>query len=266
MDQKNNDSEQGTTGPVVDSIQALREAMNRIEQEHGNTDAFKTFMDELNAKGHLQGKKAKTRKNSSADKQFKHYVNKLEVSPTFMATDSNLVKYFLMRALQRTGAEIVLSEFGYKNCIMDVLSVASGRAIEFEIKATRADYFADFDKKMFTGVPVNKHGLIAGGGTMVTKFFFVVPANMVDIRECPQHAGLIWYDMYGDVPVFRVVKPAPRLNKDYLSPGTWQLIARKLMLRSNSLMDRYVNNRFKAIETNSDYAYSNAYDKATDQR
>lgn len=264
-EQINTGDNQGTS-PVADSIQKLRDEMARIEQQFGNTDAFKQFQDEMASKGNITGKKAQKRNVERAEKQFKNYAQKLDVSPEFTAADCNLVRYFLIRALQSTGTDIVLAEFAYKNCFLDLFAVTAGRAMEFEVKASREDYFKDFEKKMFTGVPVNKHGLIAAGKTIISKFYFVVPANMVDVRECPQHAGLIWYELLGDVPIFRVVKPAPLLCKEYLQAGTWMLISQRLMVRCRNLQDRYINNKFKSIERNSDYAYSNTYDKATDKR
>lgn len=92
------------------------------------------------------------------------------------------------------GYDVVLPNFffGYNEC--DVFRInKSDFVIEYEIKISRADFFADFKK---TGLTDNKHEKLKTGigNYCPNRFFFVMPAGLVDISEIPSYAGLITYD------------------------------------------------------------------------
>ncbi len=91
------------------------------------------------------------------------------------------------------GYDVLLPNFffGYNEC--DLFRITqSDYVFEYEIKISRADFFADFKKKTFGTL---KHDdLKAGvGGYVPNRFFFVVPEGLVKISEVPPYAGLIYY-------------------------------------------------------------------------
>lgn len=164
--------------------------------------------------------------------------------------DTDLVRYFLMQSLVKSGgADIVTAEFAYCNQICDILAVIKGRAVEFEIKTSRSDLANDFKKVMMNNGPKNKHGFISAGHTLISRFYFVVPFGMISADDLPVHVGVIFYSIVDDMPDFRVVRQAPMLHETakYLSAGEWATIAKKLYVKSENLLDRYCNNKFKAI-------------------
>lgn len=158
-------------------------------------------------------------------------------------TNNNIVRFFLKDILLSAGYDIVLAEFKYRGCWADLFSVVGNRAIEFEIKSSRQDYFNDFKKTMYAGAFVNKHSYISSGKSVISRFYFVVPEGMVDIEECPYHTGLIYYTAL-DIPVFRIVKHAPLLSKEFLPGGTWSTIAKRLMVRNQNLCIRYQDTEY----------------------
>lgn len=161
--------------------------------------------------------------------------------------DVDLVRFFLMEFLFRSRFDIVISEYEYKRTIADIYAVVENRAVEFEIKGSRSDYFTDFKKKMFVGRLVDKHSQIKSGKSGISRFYFVVPEGMIDYNEVPEYSGLIYYQLHKGIPVFRVVKPAPLITKDFLSPHVWSTISKKLMVRARNIADRYINNKYTEL-------------------
>lgn len=91
---------------------------------------------------------------------------------------------------------------GWFEC--DLIEITSaGYFIEYEIKISRADFRADFDKarpdwsKPYRfGMPqemLNKHDRLNTDLTDATprRFYFVVPEGMIDREHVPHYAGLI---------------------------------------------------------------------------
>jgi len=109
--------------------------------------------------------------------------------------------------------DIVLPNFFMGHYEADVIKITgSDYVIEYEIKISRSDYFADF-KKGFRNwrnkVTTLKHDMIKSGDHTSNRFYFVVPKGLIDVSECPKHAGLIVHDGVW----LQVVKPAPLLHK-----------------------------------------------------
>lgn len=105
---------------------------------------------------------------------------------------------------------------------IDFLTVTSSNyAIEYEIKVSRSDFFADFKKK--------KHRQMARGkGGKISKFYYVCPLDMIKEKEVPSYAGLIYVDKYGQLIT---VKKAPRLVSDKLTHDEITKIYRSIMFR-----------------------------------
>lgn len=98
--------------------------------------------------------------------------------------------------------------FGRNEC--DVFSLThSGYAFEFEVKISRADFFADLKK-------IDKHkrysDCSAGGskdGFVPNRFFYVCPKGLIKPEEVPEYAGL----MYASSFSLQYIKDAPLLHK-----------------------------------------------------
>src|SRR5690606_851431 len=78
---------------------------------------------------------------------------------------------------------------------MDLLGIRrSGYVDEIEIKLDRADFKADFKKR----VPSNprchglKHDVLAAGDGLPNYFAFAVPEGLVEPGEVPDYAGLYY--------------------------------------------------------------------------
>jgi hypothetical protein len=100
---------------------------------------------------------------------------------------------------------------------------AAGYFREYEVKVSLADFRADAGKESTAWTPgqgrrvERKHDLLARGDPRgPSRFWYVVPAGLVDVAAVPAWAGLIemhtapscaWYRE-------RVVRPAPRLHRE----------------------------------------------------
>lgn len=94
----------------------------------------------------------------------------------------------------RSGAyDIVIPNFYYGFYEMDLFRLMpSGFIVEYEIKISRSDFKADFQKGNddYRG---NKHKDLHTGKRICNRFFFVVPFQMVMPEDIPAYAGLIYY-------------------------------------------------------------------------
>lgn len=96
------------------------------------------------------------------------------------------------------GYDIVLPNYYFGRYECDVFRIQeSGYTVEYEIKVSREDFFADF-KKGFKG---EKHcNLKAGTGfNCPNRFYFVVPKGLVKAEEVPEYAGLLTYEFGFDI-------------------------------------------------------------------
>ena len=91
--------------------------------------------------------------------------------------------------------------------------------IEFEIKLSRSDYCADFNKQ-------RKHARLSEmtpGKFLPTRFFYVTPEFLVLPRDVPAYAGLVYCRFRNEyrpsIPLVTVVRQAPRLSKTKVGAG-----------------------------------------------
>lgn len=125
--------------------------------------------------------------------------------------------------------------------------------VEYEIKLTKRDFDADFDKchhkfdRATDGsrvrVPVTKHDFYVSGdkciGTVAVprpkQFYFVCPKNMVSVDAIPEHAGLIYFDHRQSYAFgMQIEKRAPSLKNptrlsdhnlfSLLYKATWKMV------------------------------------------
>lgn len=94
----------------------------------------------------------------------------------------------------------------------------AGFATEYEIKVSHADFKADFRK-------FGKHGRLAGDwvgkNCGPSRFFYVMPAEMVAVNDIPPYAGLIFckwqLGQRRAYPLLTLMRKAPRLRKTAVS-------------------------------------------------
>lgn len=102
---------------------------------------------------------------------------------------------------------------------------------EIEVKISRSDFFADFNKsyKHWDINPepktINKHDLIQTG-QRTNKFYFLVTVNLIKAEEIPEKYGLIYYNK--ERRYFTVIKPAKFLHKNKLEDKDYQNIMLKI--------------------------------------
>lgn len=100
----------------------------------------------------------------------------------------------------------------------DVLSVDRfDYTTEYEVKRSRPDFLADFNKK-------EKH-YSTSNGYGCNYFYFACPNNLIKPYEIPEYAGLIYASAQGS----RVIKRAPQLHKESLTYSQLRKIAVKIM-------------------------------------
>jgi hypothetical protein len=139
------------------------------------------------------------------------------------------IQTLLFRYLQDKGHSFIAPNccaLGYE---ADLLSVPdSGFCYEYEIKTTRADFKADAAKR-------NKHDSYSNAGNMRSlsrarrapaRFYYVVPAHLVEPAEVPVHSGLMFVLENGTI---ETIKQAPWLHHEMLGFDTYRRIANSLM-------------------------------------
>lgn len=118
--------------------------------------------------------------------------------------------------------DILIPNFYFERFEMDLFKLNDGGMVtEYEIKISRSDFKNDFTKcfevydkaaaDWRTPVKKLKHEELAAGRLKVNRFWFVVPAGLIELKEVPKHAGLLQFNKYGG---FDVVKNAPLLTKE----------------------------------------------------
>lgn len=149
------------------------------------------------------------------------------------------IKFDLMYWCRSGSGDIILPNFYVGQWEMDVCVLKpSGYTTEYEIKISRSDFKADFNKsewskqmvKRFAGREDQfdnklKHDQIKSG-MRCNRFFFVVPFQMVLPEDVPDHCGLI----YHREGTLTIVKNAPLLGKSKFS--RYDTLARKVALKN----------------------------------
>lgn len=106
----------------------------------------------------------------------------------------------------------------YEGWECDVLSVAYNNTItEYEVKKTRADFKADFNKK-------DKH-FSTSNGYGANFFYYACPVGLIKKEELPEYAGLIYCSPKGSY----ISKKAPQLHNDRITFNQLKKVATKIM-------------------------------------
>jgi len=106
----------------------------------------------------------------------------------------------------------------YEGWECDVLSVSYNDTVtEYEIKRTRADFKADFNKK-------DKH-FSTSNGYGANYFYYVCPVGLIKPGELPEYAGLVYCNNKGGY----IAKKAPILHNETITFKQLKKIASKIM-------------------------------------
>lgn len=113
--------------------------------------------------------------------------------------------------------------FGRNEC--DVFSIThSNYRIEYEVKISRSDFFADKNKK-------DKHLRYSTSSTnegfVPNRFFYVCPEGLINKEEVPMYAGLL----YISNGIVFYEKDAPLLHKDKIDKNFLHAFADKMYHR-----------------------------------
>lgn len=126
----------------------------------------------------------------------------------------------LLKYGRKDPGEIMIPNFFCFMYEMDMFKLMAKTqfVIEYEVKISRADYFNDFKKcfGQYQKPPVYKHQSLAEGRG-ANRFFFVVPQDLISVKEVPHYAGLMYYED-GKITT---VKPAPLLHQRKFEDYQW---------------------------------------------
>lgn len=116
---------------------------------------------------------------------------------------SDKISLSIMNQCKGSNYDILIPNFFVGMYEMDVFKIsASGIVSEYEIKISRSDFKADFNKTA-------KHDLLKAGRLTTNRFFFVTPKDLLTINDIPKYAGWLEYsDNY-----LHTKKNAPLLHK-----------------------------------------------------
>ncbi len=140
------------------------------------------------------------------------------------------------------GYEIVIPNFFMSLYEMDMFRLMqSGFVIEYEIKISKSDFKADFEKGTtnWRGEKIEggKHEDLKGGKRICNRFFFVAPEGIIDVKDVPEYAGLIVYKN----DTLHMVKNAPLLHKRKATDdkNLFKNLAERLSFREEHVRHKY---------------------------
>ncbi len=150
-----------------------------------------------------------------------------------MATEREIQQAFYNRNWQRY--EIVVNNMYVTNAFSesDLFAVReSGFCDEIEIKKTKSDFNADFDKVIRKNCrDFNKHEQISNGDLTCNYFSFLIPEPLFDRVAIPDYAGVYLFSEWGgDLYVFEKKKP-PRLHARKITLERKYKMLKKLQYR-----------------------------------
>lgn len=163
---------------------------------------------------------------------------------------SNKIKIDLLQFARCHFEDIVVPNYYIGDFEMDVFKLSkSGYIIEYEIKISRNDFFADFLKTSMRRsyesyssfddrrIRERKHDLIKSG-SRCSRFYFVTPVGIVTIKDVPDYCGLIQQNEFGG---FGIVKNAPLLNRKKVEDTFYRKLAIQLSERDHMNKRKLIN-------------------------
>jgi len=126
---------------------------------------------------------------------------------------------------------------------MDIIAIrSSGYIDEIEIKLTKSDFKADFNKKIgnrWNG-NTNKHkALKEGSNLLICNYFsFLIPKGLVDIDLIPEYCGVYIYNDNGKRKFVYEVRKANIIHKKKQDVKLHREIGIKMMYRYWNLLNK----------------------------
>jgi hypothetical protein len=153
--------------------------------------------------------------------------------------ESEILRTHLMAYLRyEKDFHILASEVKYNQCWSDVLAYKDNKIYEYEVKVSKADFKADFKKKLGSkryGQQQNKHDVYlqktASSKFIPHYFLFVIPEKLEDFvveycKETCAKYGVLVFDGAG----FRSAKRSSKLNDAVCNPR----VKEKIIMRATS--------------------------------
>ena len=132
---------------------------------------------------------------------------------------STIQRRIIKQCLQNYHFLVVKNFYFFDGWECDVMSVNRwDQTTEYEVKRTRSDFIADFNKK-------DKH-FSTSNGYGCNYFYYACPEGLIKKYDLPEYAGLIYCNNKGS----RLVKQAPILHNNKLTFDQLKKIAQKIML------------------------------------
>jgi hypothetical protein len=151
------------------------------------------------------------------------------------------IKFALMRDVRSGTSDIIIPNFYLGWYEMDLCKIMkSGYVVEYEIKISRSDFFADFKKD--NGY---KHSRLQTNTSFCNRFFFVTPKGLLKPDEIPTYAGLIEYSegttnsYWSNGGSTNIIKAAPLIHKTKQEEKIYHWLALKLSFRSQLIEQKY---------------------------
>lgn len=141
----------------------------------------------------------------------------------------------LFRDLEDKGHTLIVPNVKLWSWEADLISVTkAGYVYEYEIKCTRADFLRDQEKKRHKQLSnIQEKGRASSYYQGPSRFFYVVPAGVVEKDEMPVYAGLL--EMRKKPRGRRLyslsASEAPRLHGNKIEEDRRRYLARGLMHR-----------------------------------
>jgi hypothetical protein len=144
------------------------------------------------------------------------------------------IKFDLMYQARSHAYDIIIPNFFVGYYEMDVFKLMqSGLIVEYEIKISRSDFFADFKKG-----EGQKHSKMKQKECTCNRFYYVVPEGLIKVEEVPDYAGLIYYKQY-KYGWCETIKNAPLIHKIKQPDNIYKHLAHKLSFRSQLIESKY---------------------------
>lgn len=145
--------------------------------------------------------------------------------------NSTFIKQRLQKSLFNNYNYILCNTyiFGWES---DFFAISkSGYSVEVEIKISKSDFKADFNKNHHSGL--NKHKYLKEGKLRPHKFYFACPKDLINENEIPSDYGLIYVDGCN----IKIVKSAKFLHKEDLfqNKNFLRILLNKFYYRTVSL-------------------------------
>lgn len=133
---------------------------------------------------------------------------------------NQIIQWFIDKCAREKPQAKIFPNTYIGNWECDIVELTkSGYLYEYEVKISRADFKSDAKKETkFYSKANHKKYEVLQSGQRVNYFYYVVPSHLISVDEVPEFAGLIYVDTTYVNPYFKVIKQAPKLSKEKITP------------------------------------------------